>query len=186
LFKAQPGRFEKQIIVTGTADYVYKVETSLLKIYGAAQSEDFYNTHNNDNLINPKKAAMITVFKKSGVHSRTKSEMTNDSNLMVGKHLKAKTGMFSKENMEKSHNRQKELGVSIYSEGARRRGGLSSGKAAVLNKTGIHGFTKEQRAELGRKVTKILYKCLVCGRVNSSPHLANHFKYSGHFGKVRL
>ena len=183
LFSTNPDRFEKQIIVTGDPEYVYKVETSLLKFYSAAESDEFYNMHNNDNLINPVKAATVTLIRRIGVHARNKDQMTRDSALMVSKHLKARTGMFSEENMKKSHDRQRELGVSIYSKGARSRGGVVSGNSAKLNKTGIHAFTKEQRSELGRKTLSVLYRCVECGLIAAAPHIGNHFKFSNHSGK---
>jgi hypothetical protein len=46
LFKADPDRFETQIIVTGTIDYVIKVEKDLIEFYDAVMSEDFYNRTN--------------------------------------------------------------------------------------------------------------------------------------------
>lgn len=46
LFKADPDRFEKQIIVTGTREYVIKVEHDLIELYDAVMSEEFYNRTN--------------------------------------------------------------------------------------------------------------------------------------------
>lgn len=46
LFRDDPERFEKQIIVTGTTEYVIKVEKMMLELYDAVVSEEFYNRTN--------------------------------------------------------------------------------------------------------------------------------------------
>lgn len=46
LFRADPDRFEKQIIVTGTKEYVIKVEHDLIELYDAVMSDEFYNRTN--------------------------------------------------------------------------------------------------------------------------------------------
>lgn len=46
LFRADPERFEKQIVVTGTTEYVINVEKTLIDLYDAVMSEDFYNRTN--------------------------------------------------------------------------------------------------------------------------------------------
>lgn len=43
LFRADPERFEKQIVVTGTTEYVINVEKTLIDLYDAVMSEEFYN-----------------------------------------------------------------------------------------------------------------------------------------------
>jgi hypothetical protein len=46
LFKADPARFTTQIIVTGTREYVIKVEFDLIELHDAVMSDDFYNRTN--------------------------------------------------------------------------------------------------------------------------------------------
>lgn len=43
LFLKNPGRFEKQILVTGSVDYVIKVEKTMIDLYDAVLSDEFYN-----------------------------------------------------------------------------------------------------------------------------------------------
>lgn len=50
LYRADPDRFEKQIIVTGTREYVIKVEKDLIDLYGAVKSDMFYNRTNNKSI----------------------------------------------------------------------------------------------------------------------------------------
>jgi len=56
LFRENPDRFEKQIVVTGTKEYVIKVEKTMIDLYGAVMSDDFYNRTNNK-AIHPDDAA---------------------------------------------------------------------------------------------------------------------------------
>lgn len=46
LFKADPARFEKQVLATGSVEYVIAVEKTLLDMYDAVMSEEFYNRAN--------------------------------------------------------------------------------------------------------------------------------------------
>lgn len=185
LFSNDPGRFEKQIITTGNQDYVYKVETSLLKMYSAAESDDFYNMHNNDNLINPVKAAMVTATRGSGVHARTKEQMTLDSMKMVNKHRTTKTGIFAPGVAEKGRQRQKELGIAAFNTENRSKGGVVSGNNAKLKKTGIHSpnFDKSSAA---KKMHLTKYKCEECNLIGAATSLALHQKSSKHVGKILI
>ncbi len=65
LFKADSARFEKQIIVTGTREYVIKVEHDLIVLYDAVLSEEFYN-RTNQKAIHPDdiNRGMVTLHSK--------------------------------------------------------------------------------------------------------------------------
>ena len=47
IFQSNPDRFEKQIIVCSDMDYVIKVEKTLIDIYNAVFSDNYYNRTNN-------------------------------------------------------------------------------------------------------------------------------------------
>ena len=47
LFKTDPHRFEKQIVVVGGKEFVIRVEKSLIDLHDAVTSDDFYNRTNN-------------------------------------------------------------------------------------------------------------------------------------------
>jgi hypothetical protein len=47
LFKTDPSRFDKQVIVTGSKEYVINVEKTLINLYDAVNSDEFYNRTNN-------------------------------------------------------------------------------------------------------------------------------------------
>ncbi len=53
IFKKNPERFERQIIVTGDAEYVIKVEKTMLDFYDAVLSDQYYN-RTNGRAIHPK------------------------------------------------------------------------------------------------------------------------------------
>lgn len=80
LYRANPSRFEKQIIVVGTKDYVIKVEHDLIDLYGAVQSDEFYNRTNNK-AIHPADAAKGLVK----THSERNKEGKSIHSLKIGK-----------------------------------------------------------------------------------------------------
>jgi len=47
LFRGNPNRFEKQIVVTGSKEYVMCVEKSLIDFHDAVRSNQYYNRTNN-------------------------------------------------------------------------------------------------------------------------------------------
>lgn len=72
LFRENPERFEKQIIVTGTKEYVISVEKSLIDLYDAVRSNDFYN-RTSSKAIHPDDIArgMVTLHSKKDENGKS-------------------------------------------------------------------------------------------------------------------
>ena len=155
LYRADPSRFEKQIIVVGEKNYVIKVESDLIDLYDAVKSDEFYNRTNNK-AIHPEDAKKGT----DKLHSEKDENGKSLHAIKLGKH-----------NVESGW--AAELG----------RRGKESGRlplmASAAGKLGgkIGGIK-------GVKVTNArTYKCVECELTSTPSGLATHQKASGHRGR---
>jgi hypothetical protein len=86
------------------------------------------------------------------------------------------------ENGKMGAKRAKELGVGIFSllteqlSENGKKGGKISGQKNKENKTGICGFSKEQRSETGKKVAFQRWMCLETGFVTNAGNLTKYQK----------
>lgn len=99
LFKQDPDRFEKQVLVTGSVGYVIAVEKTLLDLYDAVMSDGFYNL-SNGKAIHPdlnggklggaksKELGLIQALGRSGAGGRATKGMSYKSELAKRIHSK--------------------------------------------------------------------------------------------------
>lgn len=174
LFKAAPDRFEKQIIVTGTSDYVIKVEKQLIDLYDAVMSDDFYNRAN-AKAIHPDDNG----GKKGGARCSELGLIQALGRSGAGGRATAKTGKL-KDASKKLHSVKDENGKSVVAVRAGKRtaeggtlaasgriggriavetgqlrsvaskGGKLGGARCKELGVGVCGFTPEQRRAFGR------------------------------------
>lgn len=132
LFRENPERFEKQIVVTGTTEYVIKVEFDLIQLYDAVLSEEFYNRTNGKG-IHPDDA------RENG--KRVGRRMAESGFIQElgrsGAGGRATAGMgYLKEAAKKLHSVKDENGKSVI---AVRAGSITAAKPGVLAAAGRLG-----------------------------------------------
>lgn len=153
IFRADPARFEKQIIVTGDKNYVMGVERSMLVFHDAMLSEGFYNRTNNAG-VHPednRRGGLKSKAEKTGIFSLTKEQQrVNGLNVHLDKDAAGRSVVAVKLG-KLSAERRSILGVSYLTQEGRSLGGVRSGNAAKENRTGVHAFTKDERATLINK-----------------------------------
>jgi hypothetical protein len=180
LFKADPLRFEKKILVVGDADYIARTEVSFLHFYDAMNDALSYNkTNGNQNYASHKVGARIAAL-KIGVCGRSMQEKVEHGRKGARISRERQVGIFAPGMAAKAGRLAAGKGGKI--------GGKISGTAQALAGVGIHTFASRSNAgKVGGVVTGALrYKCLACGEISSPGPLGMHQKAAGHTGKERL
>lgn len=194
LFRADPSRFEKQIIVTGAVDYVIKVEKDLIDLYDAVISDDFYN-RTNAKAIHPedmKAGGLKCKLEKIGFHAFTFEEFSDHNKKNGLRSFAEHKGVHSrtKEQMSADGAKSYSMKVGIHARTKQQMSetGKANGRAAFANKTGFFALTLEQKQEIGKTYggmsSKSRYRCLCCDMVTTAAGLGNHRRKTGHTGKV--
>lgn len=180
LFRDDPGRFEKRILVQGDSDYIARTEVSILQFRDAMKSISSFNMTNGNANYSSHKVGVMMAHSRLGVCGRTKEQMTLDGRKGAATSLARGVGIFAPGMAKKASLAAGGRGGKI--------GGAISGKAQALAGIGIH--TPEIRSKagkLGGSVTGLLrYRCLTCGEVSSPGPLSIHQKAKGHTGKERI
>lgn len=160
LFKADPGRFEKQIIVVGEMNYVRNVERSLLKMYDAVISDEYYNRHDTE-IGHPEDCAL---------GGKAAVESGQLASLRTREHQK-KAGSAG--------------GKKVASLGLLKKvaslGGVAGGFSNTLSGH-ISNLGKAHGSVNGKKAMSLRYACAVCGMVSVPAGIGRHQKFSGHSG----
>lgn len=211
LFKEDPSRFEKQILVTGDRDYVIRVEHSLLELYDAVKSDEFYN-RTNGKAIHPDDIARGNVILHSEKDENGKSVVgvASAAKCHAIKNAEGKSAVAVK-NMTALHaaNRD-ENGKSLLAARARKHidktkdesgkviVNVNAGKAShrVRDENGKSVLTMRLHAEkdeFGRskfavrcaESFKVMWRCVVCGKTTTPGALSIHQKFTGHVGKEK-
>ena len=196
LFKSDPARFDKHIIVTGAVEYVINVERTMIDLYGAVISEQFYNRAN-QKAIHPddtRRAGNKCKVEKIGFHAFTFEEFSEHNKKNGFKSLADRKGVHArtKEQMRADGMKSFDMKVGVHSRTKEQMSetGTLNGLRARDNKTGFFSFTQEQRQEVGKTYggmsTKPRYKCACCEMVTTAAGLGNHFRKTGHTGKVLI
>ena len=211
LFREQPDRFEKKVLLVGPSDYVIEMEAAILRQRNAKDDPASYNMSNGDEKFNPVKAAQSTVTLKVGVHNRTKEARVADARkggLLGGKLTRSRgNGIFARSmeqmqaagrhmgstqdieikraNGRKAGQRAKEQGLGYcgMTTEQRRANGKKTAQTHATNGTGLLAFNSEQLQEFGRKAQSVRVQCGSCGLVSTRSGMASHQKASNHTGK---
>lgn len=194
LFRANPDRFEKQIIVTGDADYVINVESALIELYDAVLSDEFYN-RTNKKAVHPedmKAGGFKCKAEKLGFHAFTKEQFSIHNTANGLNSFAERKGVHARTKKQMSEDGFKSyvLGVWVHGRTFEQMSetGRKNGLSAKHEKKGIFALTLEQQQELGKTYgglsTKSRYKCGCCEMVTTAAGLGNHFRKSGHTGKL--
>lgn len=188
IFKDNPDRFIKKILVISDVDYVVKVESGILKLRDAKNDIHSYNAWNGDGKFNAKKAANITVKTKVGVHARSAKKKIEDARkggLIGGKVTKSrKVGIFAR-TLEEMQAAGRHVGKTQNVE-IKRSNGKKAGTWAAINKVGFCGMTTEQRRQNGLKTAGKRFECLECGMVSTAGGIAIHQSVSSHKGRKNV
>lgn len=158
LYRANPNRFEKQIIVTGDRNYVIRVEKSLLDFYNCMNSENFYNRTNNKS-IHPDDAAKGS----KRAHSKKDAKGRSIISLKAGRSNVESGWAFKLGEMGKRSGKLPKMASE-----AGKKGGKIGGK-------------------IGSLVTnKMRYLCSVCNLISTPAGMKSHQRSSKHSGKTVL
>lgn len=176
LFSSEPERFIKKIIVVSDADYVVKVESSLLKLRDARTDPNSYNQHNGDGQFNPVKTG-----------KRIAAE-----NQRLGKAIFAQT---REQRVNAGRNGGKLAGPKggkTQGDLNRRNGVLEKARASVnwdnvtraCRKTSA-SRSAEERSKVAKMASAKNWKCAECGLIGNAGTIGIHQKCSKHQGKVK-
>ena len=193
LFRANPERFEKQIIVTGTVEYVIEVERSLIDLHNAVLSDEFYNRANSK-AIHPedmRSGGFKSKIEKLGFHALTFEELSENNRKNGFKSLAERKGAHARTKEQMRADGMKSLvmkvGVHSITKAQMSETGRANGLKARDDKTGFFALTKAEKQEIGKTYggvsTKARYKCACCYMVTTAAGLGNHFRKTGHTGK---
>jgi hypothetical protein len=188
LFKSDPSRFEKQIIVTGDKDYIIRVERSLIDMHDAVASEAFYN-RTNAKAIHPDDI-------RSGAlkeHAKRSPELYDSIVRKMHAKTTADQRKFAAAALIES------LGPERLAEkmSMMRNSRTPEGKARSLAAMQI-SMNTERRSDAGKKGGKIggpkacvltnaqRWRCVECGMVSLPGPIGKHQSRSGHIGKERV
>lgn len=176
LFKADPGKFEKQIIVTGTREYVIKVEFDLIESHGAVMSDEYYNRANAKG-IHPDDIIKTHLVKNEFGVSKHASEM--------GKIGGKVTALII-------HKLKDQFGRSVH--------GVKAGTLLNMHKnaggksiSGVKGSAKTHSVknqdgksivgvDAAYRLARMRWVCLECGMCTHPGALTKHQIFSGHRG----
>lgn len=173
LFKTDSSNFTKKIIVESSdKDYIFNVETSILKFRDAKNDPLSWNCHNNDKLINP--------FKGSQLGSRKGGLIGGKSNALN------KTGICgrSKEKMSEDGRKAGLIGG--------KKGGAIGGRnntfenRSKAGKLGILKVSKEAMLVGTKIVNSQTYRCVDCHFISTPAGIGAHHKHSGHILRERI
>jgi len=188
IFKLDPNRFEKRILVSGDTDYVVKVESDILRFRDSKNDVNSYNIWNGAHGFNPVKAAEVTVTLKLGVHARSQEKKRQDAKkggLQGGKITRNKgVGIFARtiEEMKKAGSHA----GKTQSRQVKINNGKKTGAWAKLNKVGFCGMTHQQRSNNGLKTSSKRFECLECGMVSTAGGIEIHQRASLHSGRKHV
>lgn len=178
VFQREPSRFTKEILVIGEPDYVLDFETQLLEKLDSKNDPNSYNCHNNKNNLNSRKVGLLTKELGTGVHGRSKEQMSIDG---------SKAGKIS---CDLRHMIKGEDGKSVFAKAigsASHRVKDERGKSARMIEVGLRSMKARHadRDERGRSlaVMNSTYTCNVCGYSHIAMLVGKHQKISGHSGK---
>lgn len=188
IFKNDPNRFEKKILVSGDVDYVVKVESDVLKFRDSKNDTNSYNIWNGAGGFNPVKAAEVTVKLRLGVHARSQEKKIQDAKkggLSGGKVTKDRgVGIFAR-TLEEMKKAGRHAGKT-QSLQTKINNGKKTGAWAKLNKIGFCGMTYEQRKSNGLKASAKRFECLECGMVSTAGGIEIHQRASLHSGRKHV
>ena len=180
LFRSNPSRFDKQIIVTGDKEFVIKVEKTLIDLYDAVNSDEFYNRTNNKAIHPDDCAKGASKVGKSWGPKRVEIQRSTG------------TGLYGLTVEQRS----------IFGRAAGLKGGNSnskSGHMSNLGKTycGVGGSfggkvtgLKHKESGFIEKLAQInnskRFKCLECGLISTPSGVGRHQQTSSHLGREEV
>jgi len=163
LFRENPERFEKQIIVMGDAAYVRRVERSLLKACGAVLSDEFYNRHDTE-IGHPDDCSL------GGKAAVSSGQLAS---LRTAEHQKKAGKLGGYKSVSSGHLR------SVASKGGK-SGGAKNIASGHIKNLGLLNGRKSGIFTMGLRFT-----CAECGMVSTPPSIGRHQKYSKHTGVIK-
>lgn len=163
LFKANPDRFEKQIVVTGDKNYVRSVERSLLKLYDAVLSDDFYNRHDTE-IGHPDDCSL------GGKMAVSSGQLAS---LRTLEHQKKAGAAGGRKSVSSGHLK------SVSSKGGK-AGGAKHVETGHIKRLGELNGKKS-----GDFVMSLRFTCAQCGMVSTPPSIGRHQKFSKHEGVLK-
>jgi len=187
IYKENPSRFNKEILLIGSKAYVIEIETRLLMLLDAKNDPCSYNMHNNDCYGDLSALNRSKVAKLANISNRlNKTAIYADGYYISSNFLKgAKAGGLA----ASKYNMSKNAGIfkpGYFSSDDFKRICSETSKRNAINKVGLMGRSKEKMKEDAIKASKVEWKCNICCKIMNSGNIVRHQKSSGHIGKERL
>lgn len=177
LFRENPSRFEKKIIVISDGDYVVKVESSMLKFRDAKNDPQSFNQHNGNGVFNPSKTG-----------KRVAAE-----NQRLGKAIFAQTPEQRKAAGYAGGKLAGPRGGKTQGDLNAKNGVLAKARAAInwenvarVNGARFAAQTFEERSARAKLTSAKNWKCVACSMEGSAGSIGKHQKASGHNGKEKI
>lgn len=177
LFRSNPERFEKKIIVVSDGDYVVKVESSILRFRDAKNDPQSFNQHNGDGVFNPSKTGRRVAAENQrlgkAIYAQT-PEQRKASGYAGGKLAGPRGGKTQGDLNAKN-------GVLIKARAA-----IDWSNVARVNGERLLARTFEERSAVSKLASAKNWKCACCYLKGSAGTLGVHQKATGHAGKEKL
>lgn len=190
MFKANPARFEKQIIVCSDVNYVIKVEKTLLDIYNAVLSDKYYN-RTNGKAFHPEDIRAGALKEHAKRSPELYARIVNNMHLKTTREQRVKNAKNTYEKMTPDERTAKMAMMrSNKTEDSVARTTLAAIQRAREN--------PQRMSEIGRIGGKIggslackktnvqLWRCFECGMVSKPGPIGKHQSRKGHSGKERI
>lgn len=171
LFRNNPNRFAKKILLIGSVEYVVEMEAALLKKIDAKNDPLSYNGHNGNGEMNCAKFG-VTGGKIGGSVRAESGDLQKMASLAGKASLKAR----NERNISafyKTKEQSKEHGFKILQSGA----GIFSMNAEERRNAAVKG---------GITSSQVMWKCSQCGYISNAMVMGNHHKFNRHTGKERV
>jgi hypothetical protein len=190
LFRAEPSRFDIQILATGDTEFVIKVEKTLIDLYDAVMDDGFYN-RTNGKAIHPddirdgalkehakrspelKRKIVLQMIAKTTFEQRSAASR-KAYNMMTPEQRSAKMEMMRDSKTADSVRRTSEANRIR----AKQNPALFSSMGRIGGKIGGPKGSAQTNLQL--------WQCAECGMLSTSGPIGRHQKASGHHGKQRV
>lgn len=190
IFKANPARFEKQIIVCSDVDYVIKVEKTLLDIYNAVLSDEYYNRTDG-------KAFHPDDIRAGALKEHAKRSTELYASIARNMHLKTTREQRAKgaKNAYEKMTPDERIAKMAMMRGNKTEDSIARTRLASIQRAKENPQRMSEMGRIGGKIggslackkTNVqLWRCIECGMVSKPGPLGKHQSRKGHFGKERV
>lgn len=190
LFVANPARFSKVIVATGSVEYIIDLEKKLIDDCGAVFSDDYYNRtsgkaiHPDDRLAgarfeHSKRSQELYASIVDKMHAKTTREQRSKAARDYAESIR---GSVLDDKMRKMRSMRTPEGMARVAKASAERAAANPTKMSEMGKKGGSiGGPKGSATTNNQR-----WKCVQCGMITLVGPLGKHQSRSGHVGKERV